>query len=245
LKAGIVPIGGLSVAQKVLANCLSCKVEDDWLPLPRRSLPSPKMLDEAQSKQMLAKAGVTVPNGVVGTADTITRKAIPLIAPLALKGLGFAHKSEAGAVKLNLFQSDIPAAVAIIPAQNYLAEEMVQDSIVELLIGVRSDEIYGATLTIGFGGVEAELLKDTATLVLPVTASDVKTALLSLRLAPLLTGYRGKPMADLDAAVAAALAMAQLCQTDDNIAEIEVNPLMVRAIGQGAVAADAVIWRST
>ncbi len=245
LKAGIVPIGGLKLALKVLASCSAAlPIDSAWRPLTNRDASTLAMLDEADSKALLAKAGVTIPLGASGTADEITRKALPLVAPLALKGLGFAHKSEAGAVKLNLYQTDIAAALAIIPAQWYLVEEMVRGCIAELLVGIRADAVYGATLTIGFGGVEAELLQDTATLVLPVTAQEVESALLSLKLAPLLTGFRGKPKADLAAAVAAAFNVTRLYQSDASIIEIEVNPLMVREMGHGAVAADAVIWRN-
>ncbi len=245
LKAGIVPIGGLQVALNVVANAASKpRIDANWQTLPIRPTQGARLLDEAQSKALLAKAGIRVPNGTIGTADTITRKALPLVAPLALKGLGFAHKSESGAVKLNLYQTDIAAAAAIIPATTYLVEEMVQGCVAELLVGVRADPIYGATLTIGMGGVEAELLQDTATMVLPVSENDVRSAMQGLKLAPLLTGYRGKPKADADAAITAALAIANLYATDATITEIEVNPLMLRTEGKGAVAADAVIWRT-
>ncbi len=244
MRAGIVPMGGLSVALRALAACASIEAPQDWRPLPVRNVADAQMFDEALAKAALSVAGIAVPKGVTGSADTIVRKALPLVAPLALKGLGFAHKSESGAVKLNLFQTDIAAAAALIAATEYLVEEMVQDCLAELLIGVRADAVYGATLTIGMGGTEAELLKDTATLVLPVSAADLRKALGSLRLSPLLTGYRGKPLADIEATVRAALNMAELFQSDTSIVEIEVNPLMVRAIGQGAVAADAVIWRN-
>jgi hypothetical protein len=163
-----------------------------------------------------------------------------LTPPLALKGLGFAHKTEAGAVRLNLStltdQPDIPGA------QGYLAEEMVTAPIAELLIGFRRDPVYGATLTLGFGGTTAELLADTQTLVLPVTAPDITAALRRLRLWPLLDGYRGRPKADTDAAVTAMLSLQSLFHATPALEEIEINPLILRA--QGAVAVDAVIWES-
>jgi succinyl-CoA synthetase beta subunit len=97
-------------------------------------------------------------------------------------------------------------------------------------------------VTLGFGGVEAELLADTVTLVLPVTAEEVHAALGRLRLWPLLDGYRGRAKADVGAVVSAVLALQQLMQESPELNEIEINPLMVRAVG--AVAADAVIWEA-
>jgi hypothetical protein len=164
--------------------------------------------------------------------------AVELTAPLALKGLGFAHKTEAGAVKLGL--STLAGQAEMAGAKGYLAEEMVTGVVAELLVGLRRDAVYGATLTVGFGGVTAELLADTATLVLPVTAEDVQAALRGLRLWPLLDGYRGRQRADVDAVVAAVMALQALLQATPAIEEIEINPLMVRATG--AVAVDAVIW---
>jgi acyl-CoA synthetase (NDP forming) len=200
------------------------------------------MLDEAGSKARLAAAGVAVPKGVV-VRDCAFQAASALGEQLALKALGLAHKSEHGAVRLNLTQADLSGVARDMgTAGLFLVEDMVQDTVAELLVGLRRDPVYGATLTVGLGGVTAELLDDTVTLVLPVSAEQVHAALGRLRLAALLTGYRGRKPADIDAAVSAILAMADLLENDLGIDEIEVNPLMLRAVGHGAVAADAVIW---
>jgi len=197
------------------------------------------MLDEAASKARLATAGIAVPRGVTApTLAALEPLAKCLTPPLALKGLGFAHKSEAGAVRLGLAslcgQTDMPAT------QAYLVEEMVQDSLAEMLVGIRRDPVYGATLTLGLGGVTAELLADTVTLVAPVTAEEIADALRRLRLWPLLDGYRGRPRPDVHAVVEVALTLQQLLGTEPALQEMEINPLMVRT--RGAVAADAVIW---
>jgi hypothetical protein len=165
-------------------------------------------------------------------------KAGELTPPLALKGLGFAHKSENGAVRLGLHSVEGQAPMQ--GATGYLAEEMVTGIVAELLIGVRRDPVYGATLTLGFGGVTAELLADTVTLVCPVTGEDIDAGLRRLRLWPLLDGYRGRARADAGAVVEAAMRLQSLLQ-DEMLEEIEINPLMVRE--QGAIAADAVIWK--
>ena len=158
--------------------------------------------------------------------------------PLALKGLGFAHKTEAGAVRLGLpsleGQAEMPGAVG------YLAEEMVTGAVAEVLLGVRRDPVYGLTITLGLGGVAAEVLADTVTLVGPVTQDEIAAALRRLRLWPLLDGYRGRARADVGALVDAALALQALMLATRRLNEIEINPLML--LEQGAVAVDAVIW---
>ncbi|MBE0453136.1 MAG: acetate--CoA ligase family protein [Roseovarius sp.] len=238
---GIAPLMGVETALAAIrAAQLPPRREGwkNWAPVTRHGRLS--LLDEAVAKAMLAEAGVAVPRGV--RADSLAElraHAAGLTPPLALKGLGFAHKTEAGAVRLNLSSLDGQAGMR--GATGYLAEEMVTDALSEMLIGARRDPIYGATLILGFGGVAAELLGDTATLVLPVTAADVTQALRGLRLWPLLDGYRGRRRADTAAVVAVALALQALLEADSRLEEIEINPLMVR--DSGAIAVDAVIWR--
>ena len=94
------------------------------------------------------------------------------------------------------------------------------------------------------GGITAELLRDVATLVLPATEAEIGQALTGLRLAPLLTGYRGRAPADMAAALAAITALCALAEADPSIDEIEINPLMLAPDGGGALAVDAVIWKS-
>jgi hypothetical protein len=117
---------------------------------------------------------------------------------------------------------------------------MVQGAIAEVLLGVRRDPVYGVTITLGMGGVAAEVLADTVTLVAPVTGTEIEAALRRLRLYPLLDGYRGRPRANVGAVVEAALACQALMMATRRLNEIEINPLMVRQ--DGAVAVDAVIW---
>jgi hypothetical protein len=94
------------------------------------------------------------------------------------------------------------------------------------------------------GGVTAELLGDVATRILPAGPDDIRTAIDGLRLAPLLNGYRGRPAANLDAAIEAVAAMAAMITKDPAIDEIEINPLMLGETGKGALAVDAVIWKT-
>jgi acyl-CoA synthetase (NDP forming) len=154
--------------------------------------------------------------------------------------LGFAHKSEAGAVRLGLATLDDQAEIP--GAQGYLVEEMVVAAVAEVLVGLRRDPVYGVTLTLGMGGVMAELLADTQTLILPVTKDQIITALRGLRLWPLLDGYRGRPKADCAAIADVALRLSTMFD-DPDLQEVEVNPLMV--LQSGAIAVDALIRKAT
>ena len=236
---GVVPLMGLETALGAIRAAQTGPGAPGWRPWPALRPGPLRMLEEASAKARLARAGVAVPRGVSAPDLPRLAQAVRTLAPpLALKGLGFAHKSEAGAVRLGLTSLDGQAPMP--GATGYLAEEMVTGVVAELLLGARRDPVYGATLTIGFGGVTAELLADTVTLVCPVTAPEIEAALRRLRLWPLLDGYRGRPLADVAAVVGAALAVQGMLAADAGLEEIEINPLMVRDLG--AVAADAVIW---
>ncbi|NGQ92348.1 acetate--CoA ligase family protein [Rhodobacter sp. HX-7-19] len=235
----VVPMMGLETALGAIKAAQRGPNRGGWRPWPVMGARRLRMRDEASSKALIAAAGVAVPRAVTApTLPELAAQAAGLTAPLALKGLGFAHKTEAGAVRLGL--SSLEGQAEMAGAQGYLAEEMVTGTVAELLVGLRRDPVYGATVTLGFGGVTAEVLADTVTLVLPVTAEEVAQALRRLRLWPLLDGYRGRPKAAVDAAVQAVMDLQALLQARPALEEIEINPLMLTATG--AVAVDAVIW---
>ena len=234
---GIVTLMGLETALAAIRAAQVPAGVAGWLPLPAGPVPDGRLLSEAAAKAVLAQAGIAVPRGVqAATLDGLD--VAGLTPPFALKGLGFAHKTEAGAVRLGLAsldgQADMPGATG------YLAEEMVTGAVAEVLLGLARDPIYGVTLTIGIGGVAAELLADVSTLVLPVTGDQVLAALRGLRLWPLLDGYRGRPKADVAAVAAMAVRLGAL-MADPSFEEIEINPVLVRV--DGAVAVDALIRR--
>jgi acyl-CoA synthetase (NDP forming) len=205
---------------------------------------SPRTLTEAEAKAALAGFGLSLPRAVTaGTPEELVAAAEALCYPLALKGLGVAHKSEAGAVALDIDGPEALRAAAagmLGAAEGFLAEEMVAGTIVELLVGVTRDPTGLVQLTLGAGGVLAELLRDTATLLLPASRADIRDALASLRVAALLAGFRGGAAADLEAALDAAEAIIRFADANaGRLVELDVNPLMVGP--RGAVAADALI----
>jgi acetyl-CoA synthetase len=119
---------------------------------------------------------------------------------------------------------------------------MVEEVVAEIIVGVARDEQFGPYLVIGGGGILVELMKDSASLLLPVTREQVLHALDRLQCAPLLNCFRGCPQADLNAAADVILAVAGMVEKDpSSILELDINPLMVLAEGRGAVAADALI----
>lgn len=154
--------------------------------------------------------------------------------------MGLAHKSEAGGVRLGLSPDAVVAVAWEMPAGSYLLEEMVQGAVVELLVGVLRDPAHGFVLTLGAGGVLTELWRDTVSLLVPARAETVERALYSLRIWPLIEGYRGKPAADLDAIVAAVMAVQDYVIANvDDVSEIEINPLMCTP--DAALAVDALL----
>ena len=112
----------------------------------------------------------------------------------------------------------------------------------ELIVGVARDEQFGPYLLIGGGGILVELMKDSMSLLLPTTKEQVLNALTQLKCAPLLKGFRGRPPADLEAAAEVIPAVAEQLEKDPSaIIELDINPLMLLAEGQGVIAADALI----
>ncbi len=237
---GVCALLGLETALAAVKAAQTAPGVAGWRPV--RAMPprDAHLLTEAEGKALLAGAGVPVPASVTGaTLAEVAAKAVALHPPYALKGLGFAHKTEAGAVRLGLASLDGQAGMP--GATGYLVEEMVTGAVAEVLLGLRRDPVYGITLTLGMGGVTAEVLADTVTLVLPVTERQVLDAARGLRLWPLLDGYRGRPRADMVAVAGIAVRLGALMLADAGLEEIEINPVLVRETG--AVAVDALVRR--
>ena len=200
------------------------------------------ILNEHSAKARLLAHGVPVPEGrFCATAKLAAQAAETLGFPLVLKGMGHAHKSEAGAVHLNLWSSQAVArAAADMDSDGYLVEQMVSDGVAEVLVAVLRDPAHGFVLTIGAGGVMTEILMDVATRLVPATAQDVRAALTELRLYPVLRGYRGSPGINIDALIQAVLGVQSfVLETAAHLEEVEINPLICTP--DRAVAVDALI----
>ncbi|EFL88587.1 acetate--CoA ligase family protein [Ahrensia sp. R2A130] len=201
-----------------------------------------EMLDEYRSKYELAAYGLIVPKGINLSADEAVNFG-DLTQPFALKALGIAHKSEAGAVRLNLTtNAEVEAARNDMAdlSSRFLLEEMAPKPLAELLVGITRDPTVGLMLTIGAGGVLTELLDDVANLLLPVTEADIRRALGGLKIGRLLDGYRDSDATDIDALIANIICIARYAEAHaDTLEELDVNPLF--ATQYGSVAVDALI----
>jgi len=212
------------------------------------------MLDEWASKQLMASFGLPVPQGRLATLAEVGDAADSVGYPLVIKGVSdqLAHKTEAGAVALNL--QDRAAAMAAasemdqrlsvqgLPDCNFLIEPMVDNAVGELIIGLKRDEQFGLALIIGTGGILVNLINDSAPLLLPTSRDAVAEALASLKGNKLLHGYRGRPDADIEAIIDAVMAVADFAMEHWNsVTELDINPLIVGPKGEGAVAVDAMV----
>ncbi|MCK1789764.1 acetate--CoA ligase family protein [Pseudomonas violetae] len=213
-----------------------------------------RLLNEWDSKQALRAFGLPTPNGVLSSPPNAADAADSLGYPLVLKALSaqLPHKTEAGAVALNLrdraavntalekMRKSIADYAPQVPFDQVLLEPMATPPLAELIVGIKRENDFGLALVIGAGGILVELLKDSRSLLLPTTDGAIRAALLSLRSAALLQGFRGREAADLDALVAAIRAVADYaCENADALLELDVNPLLVGAHGTTAV--DALI----
>ncbi len=218
----------------------------------------PSKLTPETLESTLAGYGITVPKSRLATsAKAAADAAVEIGFPVALKiqSADILHKTEAGGVILGLSSRDaVEAAVKQLKASaetthkdaridGYLVQEMVSG--IETIIGARTDDLYGPMLLVGSGGVLVELTKDAELALLPVTPAQVGTMIDKLKLAKLLAGYRGRPPTDRAAFEKTVDAIARFfLDHRSKIADIEINPLIVRADGKGAVAVDVrVIWR--
>lgn len=241
IAAGVVPLHGLGdgiAALDALARRQDPATDPLLLPGPDRDT---HVLTEAQAKAALSAQGLPVPRLVqAGSPAQAAAVARDLAGPVALKGVGLAHKSEHGAVRLNLRPDQVQAAAEEIGTDAFLVEEMVIGGVAELLIGVTRDPAHGFVLTLAAGGVLTEVMADSASVLIPASEDAILQALQALRCAPLLAGYRGKPAADRQAIVMAVMAVQRYVQANAAACEeVEINPLICTP--DRAVAADALI----
>ena len=221
-----------------------------------RILPEPTgKADDCTSEALetaLEAAGIPAPKTARAiNADEAGAAAAAVGFPAALKIISpeASHKTEIGGVALNI--ADAADAVTAADAMQarlkandpsaridgFLAQEMVTGT--EMLVGARDDALYGPMIILGAGGVMVELMRDVAIRLLPVTGEDVRAMLGELKSAALLDGYRGAAAADKDALIEAVVALGDFYLDHRHVlADLEINPLMVRARGDGVCAVD-------
>jgi acyl-CoA synthetase (NDP forming) len=213
-----------------------------------------RLLPEYDAKQQLSAYGLSVPEARVVAPAEAAKAATALGFPVVLKVAEpvLAHKTEAGAVAVNLKSAaDVEAALQRMSASlaqyksgaviaKVLVEKMVSEVVAELIIGVKRDPQFGLALVIGAGGILVEMVQDSAMLLLPTDRAAIERGIDSLKISKLLKGYRGRPAGDLRAVANAVGAVAAFAEAHrSNLLELDVNPLMVQT--NGAVAVDALV----
>jgi len=195
----------------------------------------PADLDEYRSKQVLAAIEVpVVPEKLTGTADEALAAAQSFGFPVVLKGVspGMIHKTEAGLVRLNIAsEQQVEAAAAdLMAAMEGRGKVLVQAQVaggLELIVGLVRDPQFGPCVMCGLGGVLAELLGDTVFAAAPLTHADALALIARLKNQKLLNGFRGAKALDRNALADVLVLIGQLGVSCPQVAEIDINPLIV------------------
>ncbi|MBI5018278.1 MAG: acetate--CoA ligase family protein [Deltaproteobacteria bacterium] len=206
-------------------------------------------LSEAASKRLLASFGIpVVEEAVAADAEEAASLAERFGYPVVLKALGarLAHKTERGLVKLALADAGAVARAAVEireRAGDDLEGFLVQPLLTgrrEFVAGLFRDPVFGPVVMFGLGGVFTEALADTTFRLAPLSRADADEMLDGARCAPLLGAFRGEAPADRDALAAALLGLSRLALERPDVAEVDVNPLLVDSEGRVA-AVDALV----
>jgi len=220
----------------------------------RRS-PGSFVLDEVRSRDILTIIGVPNAQGSVArNEDEAERIAAEIGYPVVLKAVvpGLAHKSDVGAVALNL-KDGAALRKACDDMRRSLAEHGVVHKIgqflvcrmepsgFEAIVGGSRDPLFGPTVACGAGGTAVEQLNDVILRLVPTNRDDIRKQLEHLKVWNAIAGGRGAKARDIDALVSAAVAVASLMYADARVKEVDVNPLLVRFVGEGVVALDALL----
>jgi acetate---CoA ligase (ADP-forming) len=229
----------------------SDQYEGSQSPLPSGSL------DEVQAKKLFARFGVpTVAEIAVSSAAEALSAAHALGPRVVLKILssGIAHKSDVGGVAIGVTAECVASQLSIMIAavervtghapQRFVVQSMVEGAMAEIIVGLQRDAL-GTVILVGAGGVGAELFDDTSMRLLATgecLAQDEALAMLQeLKMWPLLNGYRGRTMADVDALIAAIVSFSRMgADLGKQLVEVEANPLLVFPKGKGVIAVDGV-----
>lgn len=213
-------------------------------------------LTEREGKLLLAAYGFQQPREATArVAEDAVRIAHEIGKPVALKieSPQIAHKTEAGAVLLNVqgdervragFDAVIAAARAYCPEAHLngvLVQEMAPTG-VEMMLGIVVDPIFGPVVVAGLGGIHVEVLKDVVYRAAPVDEHEAGAMLRELRAYPMLEGVRGAQPRDIDTLCDLIVRLSWLAQEQqDRLLELDVNPLMLLAAGAGAHVVDALV----
>lgn len=225
-------------------------------PLTGMDLPAGAVtLDEHESKQLIARFGVPVTRDMLIAVERIAAPVTGALFPVAAKVLSrdIAHKSDIGAVKLGVRDAQELATVAADLVANarsacpeakisgVLACEMVYDAL-ETIVGVVNDPVFGPVVALGMGGIFAEATRDVTFRLAPFGIDTAREMIGELRGRKLFEALRGKPARDTEALAQTLSRVSMMAWSlRERVAEVDINPLLVRDRGHGVVAADALV----
>lgn len=246
LRRGSVPVH--DAIERTTATLATLAAAGGDAAVPELTLPDPAPALEdhgyAASRTLLAAAGVPFPAARVVRGEAAALAAAREIGyPVAVKALGLLHKSDAGGVVLGVADAQALAATVADLEARLAPEALSVEAMaplhdgVELIAGARWDARFGPVVLVGAGGVLAETLDDTSLALAPIDAAGAERLLRSLRGSALLDGVRGRPPLDVAAAAEAIAAISRVAAEHPDLAELEVNPLLV--LPDGALALDA------
>ena len=212
---------------------------------------SVRALDELDAYAVLGRLGIAHTSSVALDASSAAATALPFGDPVVAKLLSaeVAHKSDVGGVVLGIMDgAGLMAAIArmrdaVAVHGHRLDRVLVQpmlSGVGEALVGYRVDRDVGPLVMVAAGGVFTEIYRDRSLRLAPVDLATAREMIAEVRAFQLLAGCRGRPAGDVDALARAIVALSRLAD-DPTVAEAEINPLIVRQDGQGAVAVDAVV----
>jgi acyl-CoA synthetase (NDP forming) len=203
-------------------------------------------LDGEKFSQVLQSKGLTLPRqALVETVTEAAQKVKEIGFPVAMKLIApeVIHKTESGAVVLGLNSAEEVEVEGkrLLSLSKGSAKLLLQEMIAgtEIILGARTDPQYGPFLIVGLGGIFVEVLKDVAIRLLPVSESEAWSMLKELKGYKVLEGMRGQPPRDTAALVKAMVGLSDIFSTHrDHLSDLEFNPIMLRARGQGLAVVD-------
>ncbi len=211
-------------------------------------------LNEAESKRLFARFGIPSAEEFVVDSPLATEHAAHKLGDrVVLKVLSryIAHKTEVGGVMVDVPSAEAARCCGELAArvarksphaiEGFLVQQLIRDGI-ELILGFHRDPQLGAAILLGMGGIAAELFNDTVLRLVPLTEDGAQDMIASLRSAPLLRGFRGRPRYDVDGLARAIVAFSDMVVTlGSRLVEAEINPLFVLPEGGGVRAGDGLV----
>jgi acetate---CoA ligase (ADP-forming) len=226
----------------------------------RAALRAARSLDEAQAKQLLRRYDIPVVEERVVTSPGQARDAVRAAGGrgvLKVLSPDIAHKSDLGLVRVGVGEADAGAvysellgaarrAVPKAELRGAVVQPVVDDAVAEAIVGISHQAPFGPVVMVGLGGIFVEVLRDVSFGVPPFDRAWAERMVRGLKGAPLLAGARGRPEADVPALVDLLMNVQQLAlEAGSDIAELDINPVMIRPRGHGLVAVDALIVPSS